>query len=86
MHDSSDLEAFYWRAFALLALTGKRTIEGFRAELDRCASGDSLADEDVMEILNESYAALGPALNPTLSRPNSRKAERRRVLSLGEVS
>ncbi len=69
MHDRYKLEAYFWQAFAHLALTGKRTLEDFRAELIRCGSGDPLTDEDVAKILREFYAALGPAPDWTVPRP-----------------
>ncbi len=72
MQDRYKLEAFYWRAFALLALAGKRSLEDFRAELDRCVSGVSLTDEDVAKTLNEFYAALGPALDSIRPRLDAR--------------
>jgi hypothetical protein len=71
MYDRYKFEAYFWQAFAHLALTGKRSIEDFRAELARCASGDPLTDEDVTKILNEFYAALSLAPDSTVSEPGS---------------
>jgi len=70
MCDRYKFEAYYWQAFAHLALTGKRSIEDFRADIARFASGYPLADEDVTKILTEFYEALGPGQDSTVPEPS----------------
>jgi len=66
MDDRFKLEAQYWRAFALLAIAGKRTIGDFWAELHRSSAGPFPSDQEVENILDEFYAELGRLLNSTL--------------------
>ena len=66
MDDRFKLEAHYWRAFALLAIAGKRTIGDFWAELHRCSAGQFPSSQEVENILDEFYAELGRLLNSTL--------------------
>jgi len=57
-------EAYYWRAFALLALVNKRTVKDFQVELARCSSGKFVDDDDLKAILTEFYAELRQVLGP----------------------
>ncbi len=78
--DRYKLEAYFWQAFAHLALTGKRSIEDFRAELVRCGAGDPLTDEDVAKILQEFYVALSSAPVRTVPRLGSPEGGTRKGL------
>lgn len=61
MEDRFKFEADYWRAFALLAVARKRTIDDFWAELHRCSAGQFPSNQDVESILDEFYAESGRA-------------------------
>jgi hypothetical protein len=64
MNEPFKREAFYWRAFALLALVNKRNIKDFQGELARCSSGKFVSDDDLKSILTEFYPELSKVLGP----------------------